>query len=73
MPREQQDEERPADLMGCAVQVVLPTVGMEAKYLCEPSWGVRNGNAGAKARVSAPPPEQQIVIGRAAAKMWWGK
>ncbi len=71
MPRGPQGQERPADVIGCAVQVARLSVGLEAEELREPSGRVRSGHAEAKARANSLAPEKRQEIGRRAAQVRW--
>ncbi len=72
MPRGPQGQDRPADLIGCAVQVAKLSVGLETEELREPSGRVRSGLAGAKARAESLAPEKRREIARKAAEARWG-
>lgn len=72
MPRGPQGQKRPADAIGCAVQVARLSVGLETEELREPSGRVRSGHAGAKARAESLAPEKRREIARRAAEARWG-
>ena len=72
MPKGPKGEKRPADVIGCAVQVARLSVGLETEELREPSGRVRSGHAGAKARAGGLAPEKRREIARKAAKARWG-
>jgi hypothetical protein len=71
MPRGPGGERRPADMIGCAVQVGRLSVGMEAEESREPSGKVRSGHAGAKARAEKLTAEERREIARKAAGARW--
>ena len=71
MPKGPQGQDRPADVIGCAVQVARLSVGLETEELREPSGRVRSGHAGAKARASALAPEMRREIAKKAAATRW--
>lgn len=71
MPRGPRDENRPADVIGCAVQVARLSVGIEAESLKEPSGRVRSGHAGAKARSEKMTHEERSAVARKAATARW--
>lgn len=72
MPRGPQGQKRPADVIGCAVQVGRLSVGIETEELREPSGRVRSGHAGAKARAESMSKEERREIARKAAEARWG-
>jgi hypothetical protein len=72
MPKGPRGEKRPADVVGCAVQVARLSVGLETEELREPSGRVRSGIAGAKARTATLTPEQRQEIAKKAASARWG-
>lgn len=72
MPRGPRGENRPADVIGCAVAVARLSVGDEAETLKQPSGRVRSGHAGAKARADKLAPEKRQAIARKAAEARWG-
>lgn len=65
-------KKRPADVIGCTVQVARLSVGLETEELREPSGRVRSGYAGAKARTEKLSSEARREIGRKAAEARWG-
>ena len=71
MPKGPQGQKRPADVIGCAVQVARLSVGLESEELREPSGRVRSGQAGAKARAERlTAQERQRIAQKAAAARW---
>jgi len=73
MPKGPQGQRRPADVIGCAVQVARLSVGLEAEELREPSGRVRSGHAGAKARAEGLTASEKSQIARLAAHARWEK
>ena len=71
MPTGPKGEKRPADVIGCAVQVARLSVGLETEELREPSGRVRSGHAGAKARAEGLPAEERQRIAKKAAAVRW--
>ena len=71
MPKGPQGQKRPADVIGCAVQVARLSVGLEAEELREPSGRVRSGRAGAKARAEMLTPAERREIARKASEARW--
>ena len=71
MPKGPQGQKRPADLIGCAVQVARLSVGMGTEELREPSGRVRSGLAGAKARAERLTAEERREIAQRAAAARW--
>ena len=71
MPKGPQGQKRPADVIGCAVQVARLSVGMESEELREPSGRVRSGHAGAKARMQQLSPQKRQEIAKVAANTRW--
>ena len=66
-----QGQKRPADVIGCAVQVARLWVGIEAEGLREPCGRVRSGLAGAQARKEKlTASERQAIARRASAVRW---
>jgi hypothetical protein len=72
MPKGPKGEKRPADVIGCAVQVARLSVGLETEELREPSGRVRSGHAGAKARAEKLSSEARKAIAAKAAERRWG-
>lgn len=72
MPKGPLGQHRPADVIGCAVQVARLSVGLETEELREPSGRVRSGHAGAKARAEKLTAEERQLIARKAAGARWG-
>lgn len=73
MPKGPKGEKRPADVIGCAVQVARLSVGLETEELREPSGRVRSGHAGAYARTASLSREKLAEISRIAAAARWKK
>ena len=71
MPRGPQGQKRPADVIGCAVQVARLSVGLETEELREPSGRVRSGHAGARARAESLSDNRRREIARKAADARW--
>lgn len=71
MPKGPQGQHRPADVIGCAVQVARLSVGLETEELREPSGRVRSGHAGAKARAENLTPKERREIARKASEARW--
>jgi hypothetical protein len=71
MPRGPQGQDRPADVIGCAIQVARLSVGLETEELREPSGRVRSGHAGAKARSQSLTREEREEIARRASAARW--
>lgn len=71
MPKGPQGQKRPADVIGCAVQVARLSVGLETEELREPSGRVRSGHAGAKARAEGLTAEERRRIAQRAAAARW--
>ena len=72
MPRGPKGEKRPADVIGCAVQVARLSVGLETEELRELSGRVRSGHAGAKARAESMSKEERSAVAKKAAVARWG-
>lgn len=72
MPRGPRGERRPADVIGCAVQVARLSVGLETEDLKKPSGRVRSGYAGARARAEKMSEEERSAVARKAAAARWG-
>jgi hypothetical protein len=72
MPKGPQGQHRPADVIGCAVQVARLSVGMETEELRVPSGRVRSGLAGASARAERLTAQERQGIARKAAATRWG-
>lgn len=72
MPTGPKGEKRPADVIGCAVQVARLSVGLETEELREPSGRVRSGHAGAKARAESMSKEERSAVAKKAAVARWG-
>lgn len=73
MPRGPQGQDRPADVIGCAVHVARLSVGLETEELREPSGRVRSGLAGADARARTLTVPERSGIARKAAAVRWEK
>ncbi len=71
MPKGPQGQQRPADVIGCAVQVARLSVGLETEELREPSGRVRSGHAGATARAERLTPEARREIATKAVERRW--
>jgi hypothetical protein len=65
-------ENRPADVIGCAVAVARLSVGDTEEKLTHPSGKVRSGQAGALARNSRLSATEREAIARKAAEARWG-
>jgi len=72
MPRGPRDENRPADVIGCAVTVARLSVGDLKENLTRPSGRLRSGYAGGKARADKLTPEKRAEIARKSAGARWG-
>jgi hypothetical protein len=72
MARGPRGEDRPADVIGCAIKVAHLSVGEDSEALKEPSGKVRSGHAGARARAAKLTPEKRQEIARKAAGARWG-
>ncbi len=64
-------ENRPADVIGCAVHVARIATG-EIEETPTPSGRVRSGLAGAKARAEKLTKEQRSAVAHKAADARWG-
>lgn len=64
-------ENRPADVIGCAVHVARIATG-EIEETPAPSGRVRSGLAGAKARAEKLTKEQRVAVAHKAANARWG-
>lgn len=71
MPRGPKGENRPADVVGCAVTVAKIATGEIVELLPEKSGRVRSGKAGAKARAKKLSAEERSKIAKRAAKARW--
>ena len=71
MPKGPKGEKRPADVIGCAVQVAWLSVGLETEELRELSGRVRSGHAGAKARVRSLSEDRRREIAKSATETRW--
>ena len=72
MPKGPQGQQRPADLVGCAVMVMRLATEDDVEILSKPSGKVRSGHAGAKARAESLTKEERSTIARKAAAERWG-
>ncbi len=72
MPRGPRGEQRPADVIGCAVTVARLSVGDMDEKLTKPSGKVRSGHAGAKARAANLTQDRRREIAKKAASARWG-
>jgi hypothetical protein len=68
MPKVLQGQERPAEVIGCAVDVLRLSVGLETEELRAPSGRVRSGLAGATARTESLPEGRRREIAKSAAE-----
>lgn len=71
MPKGPRGENRPADVIGAAIQVARLSVGLETEELKEPSGRVRSGHAGAKARAANMSKEERVAVAKKAAAARW--
>ena len=71
MPSGPRGEKRPADMVGCAVNVARLSVGDESECLSSKSGRVRSGIAGAKARAEQLGQEDRTKIAQRAAAVRW--
>ena len=71
MPRGPRGEERPADVIGCAMKVANLSVGIETEPLSQSSGRVRSGRAGGNARTEKLTAERRKKIARDAALARW--
>jgi hypothetical protein len=71
MPRGPKGENRPADVVGCAIAVARLSVGDTHEESREPSGRVRSGHAGAKARAEKLTPAERSEIAKKAAAGRW--
>jgi hypothetical protein len=72
MPRGPRGEQRPADVIGCAVAVARLSVGDVEEKLAQPSGKVRSGHASATARAERLTDERRREIAKKAAAWRWG-
>jgi hypothetical protein len=73
MPTGPHGEKRPADVIGCAVEVARLSVGDVEETLTRPSDRVRSGHAGAKARAAKlSAAERRQIAHKAAIRRWAG-
>ena len=72
MPVGPQGQKRPADLIGCAVNVARIATGQAEDDRIKASGRTRSGQAGAEARAKKLPPERRSEIATTAAKRRWG-
>jgi hypothetical protein len=72
MPKGPRGEQRPADVIGCAVAVARISVGEEDDAVRPPSGRTRSGKAGGLARAKALTQTQRQVIAKNAANRRWG-
>ena len=75
MPKGPRGERRPADVIGCAVQVMQIATGEAEETQRDPGkeYMRRGGLKGGKARAKALTPKQRSRIAKKAAKTRWGK
>ncbi len=71
MPKGPQGQERPADLVACAVKVMQLATGELEEELHEPSGKVRSGHAGASARNAKLTGIERTTIAKKAAAARW--
>ncbi len=71
MPRRYGSENRPADVVGCAVTVARLSFGDVEKTLTQPSGRVGTGHAGVKARAESLTPDEGQETARKAAGARW--
>lgn len=71
MPRGPRGEQRPADVIGCAIAVARLSVGDTNELAKQPSSKARSGLAGAKARADKLSPEERREIAKKAAGARW--
>jgi hypothetical protein len=72
MPKGPRGEQRPADLIGCAVTVARIATGEAEDDRITASGRVRSGQAGGKARTEKLSPERRQEIATTAAGRRWG-
>lgn len=72
MPKGPKGENRPADVIGCAITVAKIATGETEENLPDKSGRVRSGRAGAKARAKKLSAEERRDIAAKAAKARWG-
>jgi len=72
MPKGPQGQQRPADLIGCAVGVMQIATGEVEAELTMLSGYRRSGYAGAKARVENTAEQECATIARTVAVARWG-
>ncbi|RJX29782.1 MAG: RNA-binding protein [Desulfarculus sp.] len=72
MPKGPRGEQRPADVIGCAVTVAQIATGELEETLTEKSGRVRSGKAGAAARAIKLSAKKRKEIAKKAAKARWG-
>ncbi len=65
-------ENRPADVIGCAVQVARIATGEITEETRLPSGKVRSGLAGGKARAEKMTKEERSAVAHKAANARWG-
>ena len=71
MPKGPQGQNRPADVIGCAIAVGRIATGEIEETLKKPSGKTKSGLAGSKARANSLSQEQRSAIAKvAAAKRW---
>lgn len=71
MPKGPRGENRPADVIGCAITVARIATGEIKEALTEPSGKVRSGLAGARARAEKMSAEERSAVARKAAGARW--
>ena len=71
MPKGPNGQERPADVIGCAVLVGRIATGEIEETLKKPSGKVKSGKAGAKARAKSLSKKERSAIAKKAAEVRW--
>lgn len=72
MPKGPRGERRPADVIGCAVNVAKIATGEIEDTRYDQPNKVRAGRAGARARAASTTSDERSAISRAAAVARWG-
>src|ERR1700722_9689063 len=71
MPSGPRGEQRPADVIGCAIKVAKISVGEADDDRYSMPGRVRSGQAGARARADKTSPERRTEIAKQAASRRW--
>jgi hypothetical protein len=71
MPKDPQKQQRPADVIGCAITVARIATGELTEELQEPSGKTKSGKAGSKARARKLTKEERSAIAKKAAATRW--